>query len=505
MSLRRRIAGAAAIAAALVALAITGISYASTRSHLVGEVQQELWARARVFLSDHDHERQHGRENSGAEAGREGTQHGQKNPSRGAAGEGTEPGQATGPIEGLSYRPSVPPPPAFGGATGYFQFVYPDGTVMSPSASASTRLPVDDQVLSIARHARGSFFSTATVESTHLEVLTVGDPFDHYAVQVALPLSGVDSVLHGLLVTYALLVGGGILVALLLGIAISRSALAPIERFLRRTEAVTSDLDKPRHLEETGAGELRRLAASFNQTLDALERSMLAQRHLVADASHELRTPIASLRSNIQIFLDSHRLPQAEREGLQNSILAELDELTQVVADVVELARGSAPGTRTETIELDAVVQDAVERARRRTANLNFQLDLEPTAISGVSDRVARAVTNVIDNARKWSPHEASVSVELRDGTLTVRDHGPGFAQDDLPHVFDRFYRAESARRLPGSGLGLAIVKQAAESHGGFAQASNAPDGGAVVRISFGPPLQVGRPVAYPPPAAAPH
>jgi two-component system, OmpR family, sensor histidine kinase MprB len=472
MSLRRRIAGAAAIAAALVALAITAISYASTRSHLVGQLQQELRDRAQPYLEPHP----------GGQSPRE------------------HPGPGHGP-GGFEDREFTPQPPPFGGAPGYFQFVYPNRTVNPPTGNAP-QLPVNAQVLRIARAARGSFFSTTTLHGTHLEVLTVGDPFDHYAVQVALPLTSVDSVLHGLLLTYILLVVGGILVALLLGIAISRSALAPIGRFLRSTEAVTSDLDKPRRLEETGASELRRLAADFNQTLDALERSILAQRHLVADASHELRTPIASLRSNIQIFLDSDRLPAAEREGLQESILAELDELTQVVADVVELARGSAPSTATEPIELDAVVRDAVERARRRTPNLNFELELEPTQINGVSDRVARAVTNVVDNARKWSPPDGSVSVGLRNGTLTVRDHGPGFAETDLPHVFDRFYRAQSARRLPGSGLGLAIVKQAAESHGGFAQASNAPDGGALVRVSFGPAIRTEQRVPGPPPPA---
>jgi two-component system, OmpR family, sensor histidine kinase MprB len=461
VSLRRRIAGAAAVAAALVAVAITAISYASTRSHLVGEVQQELRARAHPFLGAHPGDR--------------------------------GPDEHHGPRGGVGgFEGGEPQAPPFGGAPGYFQFVHADGTVTTPTG-APPQLPVTDQVRTLARRGSGSFFSTATVNGNHLEVLSVADPIDNYAVQVALPLTSVDSVLHGLLLTYALLVGGGILVALMLGIAISRSALAPIERFLRRTEAVTSDLDKPRRLEETGASELRRLAASFNHTLDALERSIQAQRHLVADASHELRTPIASLRSNIQIFLDSERLPPGERAGLRDSILAELDELTQVVADVVELARGSAPSTVAEPIELDVVVREAVERARRRTPSLKFELELEPTVINGVSDRVARAVTNVIDNARKWSPPVAPVSVGLQQGVLTVRDRGPGFAARDLPHVFDRFYRAENARRLPGSGLGLAIVKQAAESHGGFAQASNAPDGGAVVRISFGPAVRNGK------------
>jgi two-component system sensor histidine kinase MprB len=387
----------------------------------------------------------------------------------------------------------VPPAPQFGAAPGYFQIVHSDGSAFDPSGEA-TRLPIDSRVLEIARHARGSFFESPTLNGVHLEVLTVGDRYDGWAVQVALPLTGIDSVLNGLLLPYGLLIGGGVLAALLLGAAISRSALAPIERFLRRTEHVASELDRPQQLEETGPIELRRLAVSFNRTLDALERSISAQRNLVADASHELRTPIAALRSNIQIFLEADRLPAWEREGLQGAIIAELDELTQIVADVVELARGSAPSAHPEPIELDALVDDAIERARRRAPGVEFRVELEPTVINGAPDRVARAIENVIDNARKWSPPATAIEVGLRDGTLTVRDHGPGFAEQDLPHVFDRFYRANDARRMPGSGLGLAIVKQAAQAHGGHAEATNAAGGGALVTVNFGPPA--GRPAS---------
>jgi two-component system sensor histidine kinase MprB len=264
-------------------------------------------------------------------------------------------------------------------------------------------------------------------------VLTAGDPSDHWAIQVALPLTSVDSVMHGLLLTYGLVIGGGVLLAGLLGAAISRSVLAPIKRFLERTEDVTSELEHPSRIEETGASELRRLAASFNQTLDALELSIEAQRNLVADASHELRTPIAALRSNVQIFLEAERLPAHEREGLRQSILAELDELTQVVADVLELARGASPSAHREPVELDSMVREAVERARRRAPSARFDVQLEPTVVEGAPDRVARAVANVIDNARKWSPPNGPIEVRLQRGTLSVRDHGPGFEERDLP------------------------------------------------------------------------
>jgi two-component system sensor histidine kinase MprB len=465
LSLRRRIAGAAALAVAAVAVTMGVVGYLSTRSRLVGELHTELRARAAPFLKPHEGE-PHGI------GSHEGTGGGYR-----PRGEG-----GGGPIP-------VPPAPQFGGAPGYFQFVHPEGTVVTQDGG-SRQLPVDARARAIAQRASGSFFSTARVHGVHLEVLTAGDPYDHYAVQVALPLTAVDSVMSRLLLTYALLVGGGIALAALLGAAISRSALAPIERFLRRTERVTESLDRPSRsrvrLEEDGASELRRLAVSFNRTLDALERSIDAQRQLVADASHELRTPIAALRSNIQIFLDAERLPLAERESLQRSIVAELDELTKLVADVLELARGTSLDGRRETIDLDLLVREAVDRARRRAPGLRWKVRLEPAEIVAVPDSVSRAVTNLLDNACKWSPPDAEVEVRLHDGMLSIRDHGPGFEERDLPHVFDRFYRAASARGTPGSGLGLAIVKQTAEAYGGCVRAENAPGGGASVSVRFG-------------------
>jgi two-component system sensor histidine kinase MprB len=454
MSLRRRIAGAAALAVAGAAIAVALIGYFSTRSHLIGEVQNELHARAGEFLGPH-----------------------------GGGGGGPGGGQPRGgpgvPDEGPGFQ--IPGAPPLGGAQGYFQVVLPDGTV-----AHGGQLPVTPQVRSIARNGSGSSFSDAHVRGTHVEIYNAWDKDDHWVVQVALPLTAADSVLHGLLLPYGLLIGGGVLLALLLGLVISRNALRPIDRFVEQTEHVTDSLEHPVRIEETGAEEIRRLAASFNQTLDALERSIDAQRQLVADASHELRTPIAALRSNIQIFLESDRLPEEDREGLQQSILAELDELTQLVADVLALARGSAPAARHEPVELDTLVREAVERTQRRAPELRFALRLDQTVVVNDPDRVSRAVTNLVDNARKWSQPEGEVEITLEDGLLSVRDHGPGFEEKDLAHVFDRFYRAENARRMGGSGLGLAIVKQAAEAGGGSATAANAEGGGALVTVRFG-------------------
>ncbi len=161
------------------------------------------------------------------------------------------------------------------------------------------------------------------------------------------------------------------------------------------------------------------------------------------------------------------------------------------MADIVELARGTKPHELADDVRLDQIVEAAAERARVRAGDrVDFRVTAEPTVVRGEPQRIQRAVSNLVDNAVKWSPPGATVELELTRGELTVRDHGPGFADVDLPHVFERFYRAESARGLPGSGLGLAIVRQAAEAHGGFASAANAPGGGGLVRVSFGAPTR---------------
>jgi two-component system sensor histidine kinase MprB len=462
MSLQRRIAAAVAIGVTLVVAVLSVIEYASVRSHLRGDIDSTLATTSRAYLQLHPN-------GAGGPPGR---------PEGGPpAGPGTPPGSLSNQHQ---------PENQFGGAAGKVQFVERNGTAHAPGGAAAI-LPVTKRALAVARSDKGRYYVDVTLRGHHLRVLTVADPVDHHAVQVLLPLASVDHELHGLLVVFLIAILSGIIVAAGLGGLIGRAALAPIGRFTRRTETVSTALDGSQRLEEGGPTELARLAASFNRTLEALERSVQAQRHLVADASHELRTPIAALRSNIQIFLDSGRLPAAERVSLQSAIVAELDELTQLVADVLELARGSGPGDGADELRLDVIVQEAIERTRRRSPDLDWQVDLEPTTIEHDNDRVARAVINVLDNARKWSPADGTIEVRLAGGPRTGRDPAPGWGPHDLAHVFDRFYRAPGARTMPGSGLGLAIVRQAAESRGGAVRAENHPGGGGVVSLSFGP------------------
>jgi two-component system sensor histidine kinase MprB len=232
-----------------------------------------------------------------------------------------------------------------------------------------------------------------------------------------------------------------------------------------------------------GADEIARLSATFNAMLAALDESVSAQRRLVVDASHELRTPLTSLRTNIEVLARADRLDPEERERLRQDILRQIEELTALVADVVDLARGDEPTDEPEDVRLDLLVEDVVERAARHTPSVRFTTELQPSTVRGVPRRLERAIANLLDNAAKWSPEGAEVHVSVDDGSVTVRDEGPGFSAEDLPYVFDRFYRSAAARAKPGSGLGLAIVRQVAEEHGGAVEASNVNGGGAVVRL----------------------
>jgi two-component system sensor histidine kinase MprB len=218
-----------------------------------------------------------------------------------------------------------------------------------------------------------------------------------------------------------------------------------------------------------------------------LESSEEARRQLVADASHELRTPLTSLRTNIEVLADADALSDEDRTGLVGDVVEQLDELNLLISDLIDAAREDEPVESLVPVDLHVLVKDAVERAQRNHPEIGFESQVDPFVMRGEPRRVGRAVGNLLDNAAKWSPPDGSVEVSLVGGVLQVRDHGPGIAEADLGHVFDRFYRSTAARSMPGSGLGLSIVEQVATSHGGTVVAENHPGGGAVLTLTFPP------------------
>ncbi|MFL5945306.1 MAG: ATP-binding protein [Gaiellaceae bacterium] len=369
-----------------------------------------------------------------------------------------------------------------GGAPGFPQGVLPTGERV-PSASDATPLPINERDRAVAQGNSRTFLRDTTVHGTHVRMITFR--VTGGAVQVVRPLTEVDHALAQIK-NWLILIGvGGIAIAAALGLLVSRAALAPVRRLTAATETVRETGDLSQRIDATGRDELTRLAGSFNAMLGALEESTRAQRQLVADASHELRTPLTSLRTNIEVLASDRRLPPGERERLLHDVIEQLGEMTTLISELIDLARGEQHTAEPEEVRLDLVAADAVERARRNRPSVEFVTDLEESTVHGVPSTIERAVANLLDNAAKWSPQGENVEVGVHDGAVTVRDHGPGIADEDLPYVFDRFYRARAARGLPGSGLGLAIVRQVAEAHGGTVVAEHADGGGTRVVLQL--------------------
>jgi two-component system sensor histidine kinase MprB len=285
--------------------------------------------------------------------------------------------------------------------------------------------------------------------------------------------------------TVMLLVGlAGVVGAGAAGWAVARNGLRPVRRLTSAVEEIarTEDL---RPLPVEGDDEIARLATAFNQLLAALAASRDRQRQLVADAGHELRTPLTSLRTNLDLLAQAGAdLPDRARTELLDDVRAQIAELTTLIGDLVELARDEPMLTTVvETVDLEDVVDRALARVRRRAPTLRFEVATEPWPVTGDPAALERAVTNLLDNAAKWSPPDGTVTVRLAQGVLTVDDEGPGIAPHDLPHVFERFWRSQESRSMPGSGLGLAIVAQVVERHAGAVTAGEAPGGGARLTV----------------------
>jgi two-component system, OmpR family, sensor histidine kinase MprB len=372
---------------------------------------------------------------------------------------------------------SAPPAPDIGGPGGYVQIVRSDGKRFRPPQE-QVALPAGKREIRIAKTGGGSYFRDVNVGGTDLRILTVPYAAPGYAIQVARSLREVNHVLGRLTIFLLIIDAGGIAIAAALGLMVSRAALAPLRRLSTATDKVAATGDLSERIDVRGHDELSKLAGRFNTMLGALEESTRAQRQLVADASHELRTPITSLRTNIEVLARERALPPGERRRLLHDVVEQLGEMTNLISELIELARGQQQQLETEDVRLDLVATEAVERARRNRPGVFFKTDVDETTVRGVPATIERAVANLLDNAAKWSPPNGMVEVVVRDGRVVVRDHGPGIDEEDLPYVFDRFYRARKARGLPGSGLGLAIVRQVAEAHGGRVVAERAEGGG---------------------------
>jgi two-component system, OmpR family, sensor histidine kinase MprB len=372
------------------------------------------------------------------------------------------------------------PQPTFGSAANYVQIV-DNGKIVLPSGEKH-RLPIDGTA-AVAAGTRAPFFRNATVDGIHFRIYTARVN-GTTAVEIARSLTEVDGALERIRVFFLVAALASLVGAAAVGAAVARTALRPVQRLTEHAERIAETGDLAERTNERRSDELGRLAHAFNSMLDALSRSVSAQRQLVADASHELRTPLAAARANLELVQLHQDLPEQERRRLLDDAEVELLEMTDLIEGLVELAHADAAAPAKELVRLDHVVDEVVAATQRRSG-VSFQTMLEPTVVEAAPGPLARAVTNLVDNAVKWSGESDQIDVTAHDGTLTVRDHGSGIDPADLPHIFDRFYRAPAARSLPGSGLGLAIVRQVAEASGGTVTAEAAEGGGTAFRLTL--------------------
>ena len=408
----------------------------------------------------------------------------------------------------LRVGPRGLPPPGifqrgdrFGGPQVYSQVVTPRTSLSDGAASRGDRrrdgdpggqgervddvsLPVTQRDRDVAAGTSPPYFWDAEVQGVPLRGITA-PVASGVALEIARPVDEVQSVLQGLGIILLIVTGAGIAVGAGLGWVVTGRALRPVTDFTAETEALADAGDLSRRLPVNGDDEVARLARVFNGTLDELESSAEAQRRLVADASHELRTPLASLRANIEVLQQPGTLPPEEHAALLRDVVEQTDELAALVTDIVRAGETTVREDEAQDVRLDDIASAAIERIRRLHPGITVLEDLSPTVIDGVPERLNRLVANLLDNAVKWNNPSQPIEVTLTGGVLTVRDHGPGFMADDLPHVFDRFYRSAEARGKPGSGLGLSIVQQVAQMHGATVTAANAPGGGALMTVAF--------------------
>mgnify|MGYP001818581194 CR=1 FL=1 len=448
MSLRLRLTLFIALVVATAVAAVSWVSYASTADEALGDVDRFLQERAGI----------------------------------GERFRGFTPEVA------LEFAESLPEPPPPGGPGRDFarydaivQVIDPAGKVIPIIGDAA--LPADPALLETA--AEAPVIQDLDLDGVHYRMIT-GAGTDGYIIQVARDLTETDALLASLRLRMWLIGGAGVLLAALGAWFVARRALTPVGRLTDAAEhvAATGDLDAP--IPQAGSDEVGRLAAAFNEMLEALGTSRTQQRRLVADAGHELRTPLTSLRTNLEVLARNEDLDPGQRREVMEDVADELEQLSRLVDEVVETAGESPPAEPAVAVDFGELVGEAVDRARRRTGR-EIRLHGEGGSARVRPRRIIRAVGNLLENAVKWSPPGEEIEVVMAPGRVEVLDRGPGIPAADHERVFDRFYRADTARSAPGSGLGLAIVAQVAREHGGTAWARSRAGGGAAVGFEVQP------------------
>jgi two-component system sensor histidine kinase MprB len=391
-------------------------------------------------------------------------------------------GTSRGPRNAKSANAALP----FGkDASGFFQIIPSVGAVTNGGLSGFVPLVSRDE--SVASGLSPPYFRDVRFAGAAMRLYTMRLPSSSGGlVRTMRPLTEANATIARVRWLLLGLTLGGAFAAGLLGRLAANAVLRPVRALAGAVREVSATRDLNRRIPVSGRDELASLAADFNAMLAALDESQQAQQQLIADASHELRTPLTAHRANIEL-LARPDLPVERRQRVLGAAVRTIEELSTLVGDLIQAARDGRSVDAREPLAVDELVAAAVERAQHRASGLRFESRLEPYRFVGARSRLERAVDNVLDNAIKWSPPGGTVEIRLVDGRLTVRDHGPGIAEADLPHVFDRFYRAAAARALPGSGLGLAIVKQTVDDHGGSVFVANANGGGVHVTLSFDP------------------
>ncbi|CAM5447980.1 sensor histidine kinase [Streptomyces abikoensis] len=380
------------------------------------------------------------------------------------------------------------------------QIITGEGFVCSTVGKSPIQVEPED--LLVAQRQQGQALHDAVArDGTEMRVATSPGPRPGTAVSIAQPLREIDRPLGALAAVLAVAAGVGVLLAATAGAWIARAGLRPVDRLTGAVEHIARTEDLAVRIPVEGEDEIARLSRSFNAMTAALASSRARQQQLIADAGHELRTPLTSLRTNIDLLVRSEStgraIPAEDRKELLASVRAQMAELAALIGDLQELARPDAgPGSEpVQVIALHEAAERAVERARLRGAGLTFRVDLEDWYTRAEPAALERALVNLLDNAVKFSPPGGVVEVALSgvSGEFTVRDHGPGIAPDELPYVFERFWRSPSARSMPGSGLGLSIVARTVRQAGGEVTLRPAEGGGTVASVRL-----PGAPVAPP-------